>query len=205
MRTTIRAGMIGLTAVAGAFMVPIPAAGAESFAGHWHLLFHGTCVLNVANQQACRDLQGPAEFPVFNTVGASLSVLGVGDYISDAHGHYRVRFTTTIREIVPRGRAAVQCNNWLVFSSTFTGTCIERGTGHGHIARGRTGMPDFWQDDATGYWQGPHPARFSETTSTDTFNPACAGNFDTKRFMAFFGYHGVPRGITARVILTHRP
>lgn len=176
----------------------------EMLAGHWHLVFYGRCVLTAANLQACRDLQSPAEFPITSVPGATLIVIGVGQYIADARGHYTVHFTTTITERVPHGRQVRQCNNTVVFTTNFNGRCEEEGWGHGHIARGRTGMDDFWQDDAHGFWRHNPSAHFAESTTIDTLNPACAGTLNTTQFMALLGDKFVPSGITARLALTHR-
>ena len=177
----------------------------EMLSGHWHLVFYGKCVMDSHNLQACRSLQGPASFAVMNVSGATLEVTGIGDYTSNRTGHYSVRFTTSIVERVPHVGAASRCSNATVFLQTFTGMCRERGSGHGHIAMGITGMPDFWQDDTHGTWNGTPGAHFAAGGPSDTFNPACPGTYDTARFLRLFGFRAVPAGITARVILTHRP
>jgi hypothetical protein len=190
--------------IAATISDPQPAAQAkESMAGHWHLVFYGKCVDSRSNLQACAALQGPAAFPIMGVPGTVLIVKGVGDYIADARGHYTVRFITDIIERAPHARPPRACSNVLVFGAIYNGTCQERGTGHGHIAPGRTGMPDFWQDDTAGVWSGSPPARFADATPTDTSNPACPGVYDTKRFMALFGFKTVPVGITAHVVLIH--
>ncbi|MBV9279927.1 MAG: hypothetical protein JOZ41_07585 [Chloroflexi bacterium] len=182
----------------------IPPAQAESLAGHWHLTFYGRCVNSPQNLQACRALQSPAVFAAMGVAGTVLTVRGIGDYVTDARGRYTVRFVTAISERAPHAEAPGQCNNAAVFHAIFNGTCREEGSGHGHIARGGTGMLDFWQDDAMGWWDGPRPVRFAESTPTDTMNPACAGVLDTAGFMKLFGFERVPAGISARLVLTHR-
>lgn len=181
----------------------VASAESEQLAGHWHLYWYGKCSITQQNQQACRDLQSPATFSVVGIPGAVLTVIGVGDYEANARGHYTVQFTTTVIERVPGVPAPAHCDNWLVFDRAFNGTCREVGWGHGHIAPGRLRMPDFWQDDTTGWWNGHPGARFSTRGPTDTFNPACPGTYDTARFMGLFGYRTVPPGIVARVVLTH--
>jgi hypothetical protein len=178
---------------------------AEMLSGHWHLVFHGKCIMNSDNLRACRSLQGPATFAVMNVRGATLDVTGIGDYTSNRTGHYSVRFTTWISEHVPHAGASLHCDNTTVFLGTFTGTCREQGTGHGHIGMGITGMPDFWQDDAQGTWNGTPASRFATGGPTDTFNPACPGTYNAARFLRLFGFSAVPAGISARVVLTHRP
>jgi hypothetical protein len=191
----------------GTFISSLPAtvirAESENLAGHWHLYWYGRCSITVENQQACRDLQSPATFPAIGLPGAVLTVVGIGDYQADTRGHYAVKFTTTITERVAGLPAPRHCDDWLVFGREFNGTCREVGFGHGHIAPGRLRMPDFWQDDTTGSWNGHPGARFSVSGPTDTFNPACPGSYDTARFMKLFGYRTVPRGIVAHVVLTH--
>lgn len=177
----------------------------EMLSGHWHLVFYGKCVINSQNGAACRALQGPATFAAMTVPGATLEVKGIGDYASNRAGHYTVRFSTWVTERVPGAGRPAHCDDTTVFSGTYTGTCREQGTGHGHIAKGITGMPDFWQDDTSGAWNGNPPARFATGGPTDTFNPTCPGTYDTKRFMRLFGYRTVPAGITARVVLTHKP
>jgi hypothetical protein len=177
----------------------------EMRAGHWHLDFTGTCKMTPANVHACQMLLGPATFAAMSVTGASISVHGVGVYVSDRSGHFSVRFTTWITERVPHAGPPTECDNTVVFLGQFTGACRETGTGHGHIARGVTGMPDFWEDDTAGTWSGKERARFVSTSSTDTFNPACAGTYNTQRFMKLFGIHPVPSGISARVVLIHTP
>jgi len=199
-RLTLTAG-VALAALVGTLH---PAhAEKEMLAGHWRLLFHATCVLNPRTVDACRTLQAPATFAVVGVMGASLTVNGIGDYQADARGRYTVHFTTTVIEHVPHGLAPAHCTNALVFDGIYSGACREEGWGHGHIAQGRTGMADFWQDDATGWWDGSPPARFAESSTVDTFNPACPGVYNTARFMKLFGYRTVPPGITARLVLTH--
>ena len=68
------------------------------------------------------------------------------------------------------------------------------GSGHGHIAMGITGMPDFWQDDTHGSWNGTPGAHFAAGGPTDTFNPACPGTYDTARFLRLFGFRRGTRG-----------
>jgi hypothetical protein len=177
----------------------------EMLSGHWHLVFYGKCVMDSHNLQACRSLQGPASFAVTNVPGATLEVTGIGDYTSNRMGHYSVRFATSISERVPHVGAASRCSNATVFLQTFTGTCREQGSGHGHIAMGITGMPDFWQDDTHGTWNGTPGVHFAAGGPSDTFNPACPGTYNTARFLRLFGFRTVPSGITARVVLTHRP
>ncbi len=207
-RLTLAIGII-LATLAGA-MHPAHAER-EMLGGHWRLLFHATCVLTPRTIDACRTLQAPATFAVIGVVGASLTVNGIGDYQADSRGRYTVHFTTMVIEHVPQGSAPAHCSNALVFDGAYSGACREEGWGHGHIAQGRTGMPDFypvkgghtWQDDATGWWDGTPPARFAESSPVDTFNPACPGVYNTARFMKLFGYQTVPSGITARLVLTH--
>jgi hypothetical protein len=179
-------------------------AGAEDFSGHWHLIFYGRCANAPANWAACAALQGPARFAIFGRTGTVLTVRGVGDYISDRAGRYTVRFWTTVTEEVPGAHRPQQCTDALVFDGVFNGTCREHGGGRGHIAPGRTGMPDFWQDVTHGVWDGSPPAPFVTTVPTDTFNPACPGRLDTKHFLALFGIRRAPAGITASVVLTRR-
>jgi hypothetical protein len=175
----------------------------EMLSGHWHLVFYGKCIMDSHNLRACRELQGPATFAVMNVPGATLEVTGIGDYTSNRTGHYTVRFTTWIREQVPHIGMTSHCSNTTVFLQTFTGSCREQGSGHGHIAMGITGMPDFWQDDTHGTWNGTPGVPFAAGGPSDTFNPACPGTYDTARFLRLFGFTAVPRGITARVVLTH--
>jgi hypothetical protein len=177
----------------------------EMLAGHWHLDFYGRCAMTAENVTACRYLLGPATFAAMDVPGAVIAVRGIGDYVSDRSGHFSVRFSTSISERVPHHGPAAACDNDTVFLGLVTGTCREVGTGHGHIARGITGMPDFWEDDSAGYWSGPPHARFASSSPTDAFNPACAGSYDTARFMWLFGIRHVPAGVVARVVLTHRP
>ncbi|HEX6506351.1 MAG TPA: hypothetical protein VF221_01850 [Chloroflexota bacterium] len=177
----------------------------EMLAGHWHLDFYGRCVITAGNEKACRLLQGPASFAATSVPGATLTVRGIGEYISDRSGRFSVRFSTWITERVPHAGRPSRCDNAAVFLGVFTGTCREVGTGHGHIAAGMTGMPDFWEDDTTGSWSGPSHARFATSGATDTFNPACPGTYDTKRFLELFGVRPVPAGIEAHVTLVHRP
>ena len=176
----------------------------EMLSGHWHLVFHAKCIMDTHNLQACRSLQGPATFAVMEVRGATLDVLGIGDYTSNRTGHYSVRFTTWISERVSGIGGPSHCDNAIVFLKTFTGTCREQGTGHGHIAMGITGMPDFWQDDTRGVWSGTPAARFAAVGATDTFNPACPGTYDAARLLRLFGIKTVPADIFAHVVLTHR-
>ncbi len=115
----------------------------KMLAGHWRLLFHARCVLTPRTIDACRTLQAPATFAVMGVAGASLTVNGIRDYQADARGRYTVHFTTTVIEHVPHGSAPAHCSNALVFDGAYSGACREEGWGHGHIAQGRTGMPDF--------------------------------------------------------------
>lgn len=177
---------------------------AEDFSGHWHLVFYGRCANRPANRQACAALQGPARFAVFGNRGTVLTVRGVGDYVSDSAGRYTVTFWTTVTEEAHGAGRPVHCTDALVFDAVFNGTCREVGSGRGHIAPGRTGMPDFWQDETSGRWLGNPPISFVTTSPTDTFNPACPGHLNTGQFLAIFGIHRVPRGIFASVVLTHR-
>jgi hypothetical protein len=175
----------------------------DMLAGHWHLDFYGKCVVKPGNGQACRYLLGPASFAAMNVRGAIISVRGIGDYVSDRSGHFSVHFRTWIAERVPHYGAPARCDDATVFLGLYTGTCRETGSGRGHIATGITGMPDFWEDDTAGFWDGPAHTPFASTGATDTFNPACAGRYDTKRFLGLFGVRPVPSGITARVVLIH--
>ncbi len=177
----------------------------EMLAGHWHLVFYGKCVMAPVNLNACRSLQGPATFAVMNVPGATLEVKGIGDYVSDKTGKYSVTFRTWVTERAPRTGRPAHCDNSTVFFGVFTRTCLEIGTGHGHIAKGVTGMADFWQDDTAGYWAGNPPAHFVTGGPTDTFNPTCPEVYSAKKFLSLFGFKSVPAGITARVVLTHRP
>jgi hypothetical protein len=174
---------------------------AESLAGHWHLTFYGKCVQTANNVQACRDLQSPATFGIMGVPGSTLTVTGTGDYISDASGRFTVTFVTKITELWRRGHRPALCSNTLVFHGAYNGTCQERGTGRGHIAAGKTGMVDFWEDETSGEWNGNPGTRFFDAIPTDTMNPACPGVYNTARFMRLFGYTHVPPGITARLVL----
>jgi hypothetical protein len=177
----------------------------EMLSGHWHLVFYGKCVMSRANLAACRSLQGPATFAAMNVPGSTLEVKGIGDYVSDKTGKYSVTFKTWVTERVAGAAHPAQCNNTTVFFGAFTGTCLEIGTGYGHIAKGITGMSDFWQDETTGYWKGTPPAHFATGGPTDTFNPTCPEVYSAKKFLALFGFKSVPTGITAHIVLKHRP
>jgi len=135
---------IGIALVTLARAIHAAHAEREMLAGHWRLLFHATCVLTPRTIDACRTLQAPATFAVIGVAGAWLTVNGIGDYQADVRGRYTVHFTTTVIEHVPRGSAPAHCSNALVFDGAYSGTCREEGWGHGHIAQGRTGMPDFY-------------------------------------------------------------
>src|SRR5947209_2389567 len=186
------------------FIVGASPARAEDFSGHWHLVFYGRCVNSAVNRDACAALQGPARFAVFGHRGTVLTVRGVGDYTSDRAGRYTVRFWTTVTESVPGAGRPERCTDALVFDGAFSGTCRETGSGRGHIALGRTGMPDFWQDVTRGVWEGAPPIPFVTTDPTDTFNPACPGRLNVKQFLFLLGIHRVPAGITGSLLLTRR-
>ncbi|MGH2441654.1 MAG: hypothetical protein ACRDFX_00625 [Chloroflexota bacterium] len=174
----------------------------DTLAGRWHLSFYGKCVNTPRNLSACIALQQPATFPVMGKSVTVLVVRGTGTYISDARGRYTVRFVTSITERVPGITSRVHCSDPAVLYTEFSGTCTERGSGHGHVALGGTGMKDFWQDETAGRWSGTG-APFAETSPTDTFNPVCAGTLNTAKFLGLFGFKHVPAGITARLVLTH--
>lgn len=193
-----------LLLIGAGFPRPQPVRAADMLAGHWHLMFYGKCTLTAANLQACHDLQSPGDFAVASVPGATLTVLGIGEYVSDARGHYRVHFTTMISATTPNAGRTSLCDNHTVFDTQFSGRCTEEGWGHGHIAKGGTGMLDFWEDDTTGFWHGNPTARFYESTTTDTLNPACEGTLTTNKLMRLLGYHSVPVGISARLTITHR-
>jgi hypothetical protein len=192
--------MLGVVLCSGAATAR---ADRDSLAGHWRLDFYGRCTMSPANTRACGYLLGPAWFAAMRHPGAVIAVHGVGVYVSDAAGRFSVRFTTWITERVAHAGPPARCDNRTVFLTNFTGTCRETGAGHGHIARGITGMPDFWEDETAGTWNGPTHAPFATGGATDTFTPACAGRYDTRRFMRLFGVTTVPGGITARVVLVH--
>ncbi len=196
-----RVGLFSMVLLVG--LLTARTAHAESFAGRWHLLSYTRCVNTPANEQACRTLQSPSIFAVMGVRGGTLTVRGDGQYVSNVAGQYRVRFVTTITESVPGGHRPAHCDNTTVFTTAFSGICREVGQGHGHISLGGTGMPDFWQDDTAGSWQGQAGGRFATSGPTDTFNPVCAGTLNARQYLALFGYRSVPRGISMRIVLTH--
>jgi hypothetical protein len=181
-----RLALACLVVVAAFFPLPttlVRAATSSPYAGHWHVTLYQSCVNTRRNRQVCTRLfQTP--FRAFGVNGTSLTVQGPADYTVDSSGHFTSHFREVVTESAPGHRPITTCKGLKVVPTLWTGSCIFTGSDSGHIARGATGLPDFWVDHAT--------------SKLDTEIPVVPATFDTAQLLALIHLRALP-GVTARM------
>jgi hypothetical protein len=179
---------------------------APHLAGHWHVTTSITCVSNGYNLDACQKISG-STFAVFSLQGATLKIRASSEYAVNARGKFTGHGSTVITEQA-RGHASLRgCNPSKLASTLWSGTCYTAWNGHGHVAPGKMGLPDFWLDHGITTIHGtsplpPYQARFS--TPSDSRLPAVAGVYSTSHYFKIL--HLTPvRGVSIRTTVVHSP
>jgi hypothetical protein len=176
-----------------------PAMAADGFAGHWHVTTYVRCVSTLYNNLACQKISGGA-FAAFAKKGVSLTIRSVNDYTVDARGRFQGHGSSVITEKAAHHGPLHDCDPGDIGDTLWTGSCYTAWRGTGHVARGRTGLPDFWLDSGVSSIHGLGPQRAHHLpfhASSDSGIPAVPGVYTTKRYLDFFKLTPVS-GLTIR-------
>ncbi|HEX6506337.1 MAG TPA: hypothetical protein VF221_01780, partial [Chloroflexota bacterium] len=156
------------------------------------------------NIPACQAIAG-SSFAAFSMQDATLTIHASSAYTVDSGGRFKGYGSSTIAESAAHHGSIPDCNPEKMVRRLWTGTCYSAWQGRGYIARGKTGMPDFWLQRGTTTIHGtspyaPHRITFSQPS--DGGIPAVAGTYTTSRYFAIYRLASV-RGVTVRTVVTH--
>jgi hypothetical protein len=183
---------------------PVSARASSSFAGRWHVSTVITCSNSKSYHYTCDQAAGE-DLAAFGTRGTVVTLRSTTNYVVGKTGKFSVHATDLIIEKAPHRGSPGSCDPNHISDDLWTGTCRITIAGHGHIARGKTGMSDFWYDRGTSTVRGggpfrPHVIHFSR--SSDSGIPAAPGVYRTARFLALLHLRPVS-GVTATRHITH--
>jgi len=192
-----------LTVVAvssGALYSTSATAATQSLAGHWRILYYVHCSDAVRYGPACA-MAAQVKLPVADEKNATFVTQRVLDITSDARGRFSFQSRVTTTEQSPG--LAERCHSYLEQMGTLTDICEMVSHGKGHIARGMTGLPDFWMEQRTTVYRGHRNYQITRSNLLDTLTPATPGSWDTARLVNLHGYPVAPPGFKFRVSIQH--
>ena len=189
--------------LAGAFMPRhvTPASAAGAVAGTWTWSIHASCVVTKANKYACLQLSTMG-MHAYDLKTTSLSYSATDHLVVDARGHFSERGSQIVTGHSSGGIKLKLCDPSLMETRLFRGTCRSSWTGHGHIQKGGTNLPDFFTDSGKLTWPTTRET-FFETYGAigDTLIPAVPGTYDTHRYLSLVAYEQYVPGITYTLIV----
>jgi hypothetical protein len=175
-----------------------------STAGRYHVVLLLTCRNTPQNAHACATADNQ-QYAVFGKTGTTFADSSTVDAVVDSHG----KFTYKLAEVVAeRGvpHAGPYCGE-NVNTVAFNGSCrITQTGGKGFIAKGATGLKDFFATESTINFFGrtTKSIHVKDAKGIDTLAPAAAGHWNTAHYLALLGVKPVPSGITVTLTVAHR-
>jgi hypothetical protein len=198
--------LVALTIVASASCAlsstSTTAATTQSLAGHWRIMYYLRCSNAVHYAAACA-MAAQVKLPVADEKNATFVTQRTLDIISDARGRFTFQSRVTTIEQAPGSNE--RCHSYMEETGTLPGICEMVSHGKGHIARGQTGLPDFWMEQRTTVYHGHRDYQITRSTVLDTLTPATPGSWDTARLVNLHGYPAAPPGFDFRVSIQHDP
>jgi hypothetical protein len=175
---------------------------AASTAGRYHVVLLLTCRNTPQNAHACATADNQ-QYAVFGKTGTTFTDSSTVDAVVDSQGKVTFKLAEVVTEHgVPH--AGPYCGE-NVNAVAFNGSCrITQTGGKGFIAKGATGMMDFFATESTISFFG-HPTQSIHAKAAkgiDTLAPAVVGHWNTARYLALLGVKPVPTGITAALTVT---
>ncbi len=195
--------LVALTVVAvscGALHTMSATAAPQSLAGHWRIMYYVRCSDAVHYAPACA-MAAQVKLPVADERNATFVTQRTLDLTSDAHGRFSFQSRVTTIEQAPG--STERCHSYLEETGTLTGICEMLSHGKGHIARGQTGLLDFWMEQRTTVYHGHRDYQITRSSLLDTLTPATPGSWDTARLVNLHGYPVAPPGFDFRVSIQH--
>ena len=173
-------------------------------AGRYHVVFQLTCRNTPQNAHACATADN-AQYPVFGKTGTFFTDNTLIDAVVDKQGKVTFKLNEVITEHgVPHAGAYCGEN---IGTVAFNGACrVTQTGGKGYIAKGATGMMDFFANESTitFYGRTAKSIHVKAPKGFDTLAPAAAGHWNTARYLALVGVKTVPSGITVSLVNTRR-
>jgi hypothetical protein len=195
--------LVALTVIAAlsGSLFSVPAiASSPNLAGHWRVTYYLRCAHAAQYGPACA-MAAQIKLPLPDEKNATFVTQRTLDIISDARG--RFTFQSKVTTIEQVGRSKEQCHSYLETTGTLAGICAMISRGKGHIARGKTGLPDFWMEQRTTVYRGQRTYQIKRSTTLDTLTPAIPGSWDTAYLMSLHGYPPPPPGFVFRLSIMH--
>lgn len=203
-RSPYRCLLVALTVFAASCCVvsstPTLAAG-PTLAGHWRVVYYLRCTRAQQYAAACATA-AQIKLPVADEKGATFVTQRTLDITSDARGRFSFQSRIITLEQFPG--ATERCHTYEEETGTLTGICEMTSHGKGHIARGKTGLLDFWMEQRTTLYRGHHSYHITRSTTLDTLTPATPGSWDTAHLVSMHGYPAPPPGFVFRINIEHR-
>jgi hypothetical protein len=192
--------LAALAAVTIASRAPVQAASGT--AGRYHLAFQLTCHNTPQNAHACAVADN-AQYPVFGKKGTTFTDHTSVDAAVDSRGKATFTFNEIITESgVPHAGPYCGVN---IGTVEFNGSCrITQTGGKGYVAKGATGLNDFFATESTVTFYGktPKSQHVKLTKGADTLAPAVAGHWNTAQYLGLLGIKSVPSGISLTLVVT---
>ncbi len=195
--------LVALTifAVSSGALLSTPAmAASPNLAGHWRVMYYLRCSNAVQYAPACEAV-GQIKLPVVTDKRAVLVAQRSLDIVSDARG--RFTFQSRVVTVQQASKGTQRCNTYREETGILTGICEMASKGKGHIAKGKTGLLDFWMEQRTTIYRGRHSSQITRSTTLDTLTPATPGSWDTAHLVSMHGYAAPPPGFVFRLSIMH--
>ncbi len=164
-------------------------AAGPNLAGHWRVVYYLRCSHALQYAPACAAA-AQIKLPVVDEKNATFVTQRTLDIFSDARGLFRFQSRVITLEQAPGSNE--RCHSYEEEVGTFTGICEMASHGKGHIARGKTGLLDFWMEQRTTKYRGRRTYQITRSTVLDTLTPATPGSWDTAHMGSLHGYAGPP-------------
>lgn len=192
---------LAICAASSGALLSTPAMAANPhLAGHWRVMYYLRCSNAGQYAPACATA-AQIKLPVVDEKHATFLAQRTLDIISDARG--RFSFQSRIITIEQAPGSIERCHSYEEETGTFTGICEMASHGKGHIARGKTGLLDFWMEQRTTIYRGHHSYQITRSTTLDTLTPATPGSWDTAHLVSMHGYPSAPPGFVFRISIMH--
>lgn len=195
--------LVALTILAASFgtLPATPTRAAElSLAGHWRVTYYLRCSNAMRYALACA-MAAQIKLPVVDEKNATFVTQRTLDITSDARGRFTFQSRVVTLEQAPG--SSERCHSYQEDIGTLNGICEMASRGKGHIARGKTGLADFWMEQRTTVYRGRRSYQITRSTTLDTLTPAIPGSWDTTHLVSMHGYSAAPPGFIFRLSIMH--
>jgi hypothetical protein len=184
----------------GALLSTPTMAASSNLAGHWRVVYYLRCTNAVHYAPLCATA-AQIKLPIADEKNAIFLTQRTLDVISDARG--RFTFQSRVVTIEQALGSVERCHSYEEETGILTGICEMASKGKGHIAKGKTGLLDFWMEQRTTIYRGRHSSQITRSTTLDTLTPATPGSWDTAHLVSMHGYAAPPPGFVFRLSIMH--